>query len=95
MIIAIIRATPRIAAKIEPTIIGVMFLLVAEFPEAMVGDPAPRELVGVASIESTRLGSEGKAVIEPARTVGWGFGPDGRDDARTKLEAVMGVGLEE
>lgn len=91
MITATIRTTPKIAAKTEPTMIGMVFLLVVEFSEAMVGDVAPRELVGVASIDSTRLGSERIAVIEPARTVGRGFAPDGGDDARTEVEAIAGV----
>ena len=65
-----IRATPKIAAKIEPTIIVVVFLPVAEFSKATVGDADSRELVEVALIDSTRLGSERTAVVEPARTVG-------------------------
>jgi hypothetical protein len=67
---AIISAMPRMPARSEPTIIGVMFLLVVEFTEATVGDAVSRELVEVAPIESTRLESEGTAVAEPARTVG-------------------------
>ena len=88
--IAIIRARARIAAKIEPTMIGVVFLLVAELCEATVGDAIPGELVEVAPIDSTRLGSGRAAVIEPAKTVGW----DGRDDAGTELEPIAGIGLE-
>ena len=70
VMMAIIRAVPRVAANIEPTIMGVVFLLVAEATEATVGDAVPRELVEVIPMEPTRLRSEGTAVIEPARTVG-------------------------
>ena len=71
-----IRTTPKIAAKIEPTMITVVFLFVAEFSEATVGDAGPRELVEVTVIDSTRLGSERAVVVDPARTVGWGLTPD-------------------
>ena len=49
-------------AKIEPTMIDVVFLLAVEFTEGMVGDAGPRELVEVKS--------ERTSVAEPARTVG-------------------------
>jgi len=67
---AITRARPRVAANIEPTMIGVVFLLVVEATEATVGDAVPRELVEVVPTEGTRLESDITAVVEPARTVG-------------------------
>lgn len=84
---------PRIAAKIEPTMIGVGFLLVAEFTGATVGDAVPKEPVEVMSIESTRLESERALVAGPARTVGPAL--DRRDDAATKFEVITGVGFKE
>jgi len=92
VMMAIIRATPRVAANIEPTIIGVVFLLVVEATEATVGDAVPRELVEVVPTE--RLRSEGTAVIGPARTVGWRLAPGGGDDAGTEFEVITGVEFE-
>ena len=71
-----------------------VFLPAVEFSEAAVGDAGPRELVEVAPIDSTRLGSEGAAVVEPARTVGWGLASDDRGDTGTELGAILGVELE-
>ena len=67
---AITRARPRVAANIEPTIIGVVLLLVVEASEATVGDAVPRELAEAVPTEGTRLKSDRTTVVEPARTVG-------------------------
>ena len=95
VITATISTMPRIPAKTEPTIIGVTFLLVVEFTEAMVGDGVSRKPVEVASIEPTILGSERVDVVEPVRTVGRGLAPGGVDDAEAEFEAMAGVGFEE
>ena len=91
---ATIRTMPRIPAKTEPTIIGTMFLLVAEFTEAAVGDAVPWELVEVILIESMRLKPERTAVAEPARAVGE-LAPDGRGDEGSELEVITTVWFEE
>ena len=60
---------PRIAAKIEPTIMGTMFLLGVELAEAMVGDAASWELVEVGPADSTRVVSRRTVVVKPAGRV--------------------------
>jgi hypothetical protein len=80
---AIIRARPKIAAKIEPTIIEVVFLSAVELFKATVGDALPGV---VGPNDSTRLASERTAVIEPARTVGWETIPDDEDDVGTEFD---------
>lgn len=71
-----------------------MFLLVAEFTEAAVGDAVPWELVEVILIESMRLKPERTAVAEPARAVGE-LAPDGRGDEGSELEVITTVWFEE
>lgn len=62
---AIINTIPTIAAKIEPTMIDVMFLLVTELFENTVGDGVSKELVGV-ELADSRLGPDKISDIEPA-----------------------------
>lgn len=61
------RTMPRIAARMEPAIIDVAFLLVAF--EAMVGDAVSGELVEVGLKDSTRPGSGKGDVVGPGRLV--------------------------
>ena len=74
--------------------IAVVFLLVVELSETVVGDAGPRELVKVTPIDSTILGSERTVVVEPARTVGWELASSDVDNAGTELEATLRVELE-
>lgn len=86
---------PRIAAKMEPAMIDVMFLLVAELFKATVGEAVSRELEEVGPDNPTRLESEGTTVVEPARTVGWGPAPDDKDSAGTGFEEELFVTCED
>lgn len=86
---------PKIAAKIEPTMIAVVFLPIVELSEAGVGDAGPRELIQVTPVDSTGLGPRRSTDVEPASAVGWKLAPDDDGDAMTELGVVLGVESEE